>query len=80
MVGLIKPVPRALVPGYCKSPVGYVIRKGYRIQLQFYQGDAYAYSVEGDKPAESFYAIRNDIYSAVEHEMVVEIALELLEQ
>lgn len=80
MVGFIKPVPRALVPGYCKAPIDYVYCKGFIVELREYEGEWYAYGVDGGSPQVTFSAIRYGIYSTVEHQELIEIALELLEQ
>lgn len=78
MEGFIGVIPRALVPAYLEGPADFIYRGGFTIELREYAGSWYAYSVDGGSPEESFSAIRYGYYSAVEHEMVTEIVLELL--
>lgn len=42
-------------------------------------GDCYAYALTCEDPNKSFSAVRDGIYNAVEHQMVTELVIDLLE-
>ena len=79
MVGFIKAIPRALISWEPCGSVAHIKRCGFDLELQEYMGNWYAYGLTCENPAQSFRAVRFGVYNMTEHQMVVELAEELLE-